>query len=610
MKYKWDCRKGKLYVAIRLSTLILILFIQLFNNSAYAYSDSDLQWIDAHSKRLEWGKSFTVNHGGNSYKIEAIDFITSDQLNAGGTPVVFVKLYKNNNLVLTTAVGVENQEIYNQEVKLTATDIIRTGTKWSTDVYNPWAVVEISFRGMPDLNIDVSTDKSEYDLATSQSYQTTYIVVSIDLKNIGGADVKNVNLNIDTAGLSIVNGQKQIYIGDLKKGETKSNILKLEMPKLQTDSQESYSYNIRANAQGEDIKGTKIVKTAEYVIKIKPKFLDTDLIISKYLSPSKINIQDRTFVELIIRNGGTYSLNNIVISDEIPNTFNLLDNIRLYWVIPNLKAGEEKKFNYTIKIKDNIVAQKEYTLSAAKMSYAFGGKSYSKSSNIPKISVEIPPVKLTKTLANNRVTPGSVIGITINAKNIGDRRVKINIKDDLPANAILVSGTNFDERFLNVGEEYNINYNIRLNENGAVNIPSSIGKMNDANGNQWDVQSNIPGDVLVAASTPIQTPIQSIITPIKSSTTNPTGNSNEWELSTIIGKTFDNIWYLLIAFFIYKALTYTRRSNSESNHESINTSGNKHYPHRETPFSDDTGGRKKKIFMKILRMTSISLSSF
>ena len=595
MKYKWDYRKGKLCAAIKLC-LLFLFFIQFLHIGAYAYGDSDLQWIDAQKKRLEWGgQPFIVNHEGNSYKIEAIDFITSKQLNAGKEPYVFINVYKNNILVMdAVALSIEDPDFYNEEIKLTATDIIRTGTKWSTDVYNPWAVVEISFRGTPDLNIYISTDKSEYDLPTSQSYLTTYIELNVVLKNTGDADAKNVNLNIDTAGLNIVNGKKQIYIVNLKKGETKSNILKLEIPRLLTDSQESHSYNIRVIAQGEDINGNKIVKTAEHIIKIKPKFSDKDLKISKYLSQYKINIQDKTIVELIVRNGGAYSLNKIAISDEIPNTFNLLDSTRLYWVIPNLKAGEEKKFNYTIKIKDNIEAQKEYIMPAAKMSYAFGGKSYTKSSNTPKISVEIPPVKLTKTLANNRVTPGSIIGITINAKNIGDRRIKINIKDDLPANAILISGNNFDERFLNVGEAYNFNYNIRLNNNGVVNFPSSTGKIIDANGNQWDVQSNIPADVLVATSTPTQTPIQPRTTPIEPPATNPTATSTEFGLSAIIGKIFNIIWYLLIAFFIYKVLTFTHIPNNESKDESTVRAGEKHHPRYETSFSDDAGERKKK----------------
>jgi hypothetical protein len=530
---------------------LIILIVCLIPYPIIAYDGNDIQWIAAKSNRLCWGDSFIANNNGNTYKVEAVDFISSDQLNAGDAPFVFIKIYKNDMLLLSSVIAIGNPEIYNNEIKVATIDMIRTGKRTSTDVYNPWALIEISFRGTPDFNIDITSDKKEYYIPTSKDYLTENIEIKVTLKNTGSADAKNIELTIDTDGLNVINGQKQISLSDLKKGESKDNILQLEIPTSLKDSQDSHSYKISATAQGEDLTHTKIFKAGKYEIIFKPRFSESDIIISKYISQSKKRISDETVVELIVRNAGSYNFNDLVISDSIHNAFKLLGNTDLNWKITKLGVGEEKKINYSIKLRDDIEPQKEFILPSAKASYIFNGKSFSITSNNPAISFELPPIKLTKELTNYRITPGSSVGVRVSIKNLAQNKLKVSVQDDLPPNSVLMNGINYAENYLNPGETQTINYEFRINTNGNINIPPATGKVKDVEGNDWDIQSKAPPSLLVAYNTP--TPSSTLarqeVKTYSTKTPSPTYKKMEITQNGMIEKTDTSIILYIIAIF-------------------------------------------------------------
>jgi len=381
----------------------------------------------------------------------------------------------------------------------------------------PWAKIEISLRGLPDLDIDVETekgdDKDTFKLTNSK------IPVTINIKNEGDAPLEDVDIYIDTDGLefySFTTSTKTHYTEDIiEDGASITQIsFELEIPSHMKDTE----YNISVNVTGIDQKDEMHNFTDGKEITV------LNMINITKTTKSEIFMTDTAFVQLIIKNDGAYAVNNIELGDSIPNYFELVGSSPLQWNF-NMAPGQNRDFKYTIKpIKPDTDG---YDLPAADATWEVGGIEYDQTCTKPEIIVHGSKILLEKTVSPTQVERNENVTVTITATNVGDVKASVEIfdNDPLPDNVTLVSGETYTTSPKIIGEENSISltYIISASENGTYELPQATAKFHDLQGYQSEEISAspefiagtpppIPGETPRPGYTPTPTPTPTPVT--------------------------------------------------------------------------------------------------
>ncbi|MCD4808827.1 MAG: hypothetical protein K8R17_02905, partial [Methanosarcinales archaeon] len=371
-----------------------------------AWENDDLiYWTDEKSDKLYWGETFD----NDIYTVEAYDFPRTDIKGQIGTPYVGVNLYENGELVYSDSMLVNDQFKYGGEARVTVVELMPSSDiHWQDDTYEPWAKIEIALRGLPELDIDVETEKGD-DKDTFQ-LTNSKIPVTINIKNKGDAPLEDVDIYIDTDGLefySFGTSTKTHHTEDIiEDGASITQIsFELEIPSHMKDTE----YNISVNVTGIDQKDEMHNFTDGKEITV------LNMINITKTTKSEIFMTDTAFVQLIIKNDGAYAVNNIELRDSIPNYFELVGSSPLQWNF-NMAPGQNRDFKYTIKpIKPDMDG---YDLPAADATWEVGGIEYDQTCTKPEIIVHGSKILLEKTVSPTQVERNENVTVTITATNV------------------------------------------------------------------------------------------------------------------------------------------------------------------------------------------------
>ena len=453
--------------------LIVLLYISSSCLLVQAWEDEDLFWTDIKTDTLEWGETFD----NDIYTVEAYDFPRTDIKGNISTVYVGINLYKNGELVHSDSLLNWKNFTYDGEVKVQVESIMPgSDIHWHNDTYEPWAEISIALRGLPDLDIVVETkrddDKDTFQLTNSK------IPVTINIENEGDAPLEDVDIYIDTDGLDFhqFSPSKKLHYtpDDIHHGASIVEIyFELSIPSHMKDTE----YNISVNVTGIDQKdeGHNFTDGKDITI--------LNMINITKTTKNDIFMTDTAFVQLIVRNDGTYAVNNIELEDSIPDYFELVGSSPLEWNFI-MAPGQYRDFKYTIKpIKPDPDG---YELPAAYASWNVGGIEYNQTCIKPEIIVHGSKILLEKTVSPTQVDPNENVTVTITATNVGDIKASVEIfdNDPLPDNVTLVSGEPYttSPKIIDEEDSISLTYIISASANGTYELPQATAKFHDLQG--------------------------------------------------------------------------------------------------------------------------------
>lgn len=444
---------------IKWVTLFLILsgFISFASGSEF----SQLQWAHGVSGKLQ--RDEVISYGG--YSVEVVDFpmpVRSDKYKSEPEepvePFVGLNIFKNGSFISTIALGLEESYIVpDSELMVTVTELpSQSSSEWLYESYSPWATIELSPRGTPDINVLIDTKNDNYI-----SSSDTDIVATVELKNTGSADAINVDMNIVTE-LPVMRGSLKYHYGTIKKGDSITETITFAPPYLL----EQKEYYISANVSWYDVMDIFYTEKTQTNVTIAAEPKNTSLSVRKSVD-SKIYLGDNAMVSISLKNHRKEDLNNISVTDSPPNGFKPIGNTTLHW-IANIPAGGDWDYHYLIKPQE---ANKDgVELPSAIAEFTIKKENYSIQSNQPKIKVYGPKIVLTKHAEVSEMNPYET-AVTVDAENTGNVPTKVLIRDVLPENAIIISGNTTYEKFLESNKNVSFNYSIWIDSSQPIRLP-------------------------------------------------------------------------------------------------------------------------------------------
>lgn len=488
--------------------VVMIFMIVGLISLAQAFEISDIQWASGVTDKLQPGEVFTYK----GYSVEAILFsppVESDRYREiPAEPVdayVGLNLSKNGNFIDTIILRQEDSYILpDGELKITAKQLpSKTATEWLFESYAPWAVIELSPRGTPVLEVLIETDKDKYVSSAAE------IIAIVQLENKGSADAINIDMIIDTE-LPINKGNLKHHYDRIKKGESIAETITFSSP----PALEQMDYGILVNASGYDAKN--IYYTAEQqkiiTIAVKP---EVDISIRKSAN-NKIYLKDYAMISLSLKNNGKKDVKNISISDSLPKGFKLVGNRTLHWVA-DIPADGEWDFRYLVKPqesnKDGVI------FPSAIAEFKMNKELYMIRSNQPNVRVYGPKIVLTKHTNVSEIEPAetvTVLTVTVTAENTGNTHTKVLIKDRLPENATVVSGNTTHEIFLGANRTMSFNYSAIIGSGPPIRLPPATADYYElgTGGEKLSVTSK---ELVIGIKVPAQAPVNVSVPPANKS---------------------------------------------------------------------------------------------
>ncbi|MBU4140253.1 MAG: DUF11 domain-containing protein, partial [Euryarchaeota archaeon] len=449
--------------------IIASLIISGFVSPAFAFDLSTFQWGTGTSEKLMRGEELIYNE----YTVKVIAFPAPVKSNLySGTPaqavIPFVGINLSKNGILMNSILLAQGEYYivpDGELKVTAKILpSKEGTEWVYETYAPFAEIEMSPRGIPALEISVETDYGEYtSLANSD------ITASVTISNTGSADVMNVNMNVLTT-LPLKRGVLKYNYERIRKGSSITNKIIFATPIIT----ELKNYEILANTTGYDAKDIFYTAQSSKTILIAPE--PEQIPNLRKSVNAKIYLEEYAMVSLSFKNNANYELKNVSITDTLPDGFKLLSNNSLKWVV-TIPAKAEWDSRYLIKpVKAN---KNGAVLPSANADFRTLKEYYSVQSNQPTIVVHGPEIALTKQIDVSKINPGDTVTVTVLAENRGSTPTKVYIKDQLPPEGTLVSGSTSLNDFLEANKEVRLSYSLKIDSEQPVRLPPAIVEFNE-----------------------------------------------------------------------------------------------------------------------------------
>lgn len=452
--------------------LILILWSAI-NSAAASFSPNDIEWASPVSGTLYKGGTLTAGE----YTVRAVQFASPVQghKDINGkivpeTPVepsVLLEIYKNSVLIKEIIMGMQSEAYIDPdyEVKVSASEFMsRNATEWVFEFYKPWATISIQTRGQPELEVTVTTDKTEYT-----SYSGQVITAKVEIKNSGEAKAKNIDVNLNIGELKLRGGgiaQLHQYYYQVEKGMSQNFEVILDVPELI----DRKSYILSADAKGYDVKNIEYNSTTSTPATVSPK--QNFITISKAVR-DRMYLQNTATVTITVSNGGMYDVYNLHVTDSMNENFELKSDASFQWDIPVLKPGQEWGTTYSIKpLEANLNG---FTIPAASAQFAVNNKQYSLSSNAPAVVVNGPKIILNKTVDKPVVNISEDVTVTLSLNNRGNIATRAEVTDSLPDGVSLVSGpTSIPPIFLELNAPNGTSYIIRMNREGTVELPAAV----------------------------------------------------------------------------------------------------------------------------------------
>ena len=465
-------------INMRILAVIFIIFLCTGISSAANFSTNEIEWDSAAYVTLYRGESLM----NGEYTVKAVEFsspvpgIKNMQGNivpdAVVVPLVYLEIYKNGVFVEETVMGMASDPHISPdyEYRITVTEFPkRNSREWVYEYYKPWAKVAIQTRAYPELQLDITTNKTLY---TTQYDRIIYAKVKII--NKGGAFAQDVDVNFSIGELELNTGDiRELHHSYLRinRNSLESFMVTLLVPDL-TDER---SYVLSAEARGYDIKDKEYTASGSSSFTVTPQ---PDYFHIGKSARDRIYLGENDIVKIVVANGGIYDIHDITVEDTMNNNFELGENSSLQWNIPLLKPGEEWQTSYTmIPLKTNLDG---FDLPEATAKFTVNNKLQKAYSEKTNVIVNGPIITLEKTTDMDVAYLNEDVTITVRINNIGDIPTKIKVEDSLPEGVSLVSGkTSLDTTFLELNTPQEFSYVIRRNTEGEVRLSPAVAIFTD-----------------------------------------------------------------------------------------------------------------------------------
>ncbi len=487
---------------------LLLLALLTFISIASAEDYSSYQWGDGVSGELHLGENLSYM----GYSVEAVGFsspVESSKYSEAPAedvqPFVILNISRNGSFLNTTVFErgdsfvVPGGDMRIEVINLPS----KNSTEWLYEKYDPWALVEIRPRGIPAIEIYIDSDKDEYI-----SLSSTEIITTVTSTNKGTSDLLNVDVSIET-DLQIKTGSLKYHYERIKRGESKTETVVFSPPILS----EIKPYNISAKIKGKDIKD--ISYSAEFIkiISIAPEPLKIPTL-RKSTNP-KIYMKDTAMVSISLKNNDKYPLQNISITDSVPENFKVVGNTSLHWTV-NLGPYGEWNARYLMK---PLVAFKDGTIvPAANADFRLRDEYYMVQSDPADIFVNGPLIVLNKQTDVSEIKRGESVTVTVSAKNDGNVPSQVRIRDGMPKEATLVSGITSYEEYLLANKELKFSYVIRIDSDTPVTLPHAEAEYYELgmrggkiNASSQEVRINIKSQIETPEPTPEPTQVVEVL---------------------------------------------------------------------------------------------------
>jgi len=431
-------------------TILLCLFLLIIPLTVSAAEDD---WEYRGDAVLYLGGTYSVR----GCIIEVIDFDKENDM-------VRLELKKDGELLDRPILNASCDEyIYGKDVKIniynTTDDPLSINpTHWP----NPRVHMEFYIWKKPTLSLDVIIDRITYKPPDSDIY------VTVEIKNNGEAELKNVDLYIDPDGLSVTYGELTYHLGSITVDGSESIDLKLKVPGLLFNS----LFNISANASGIDTEYAAYTASDSETLNVLPL---CDLKINKRTMNTSMDRDVQVSIEVV--NTGIVDL-NITFEDTVPPDFELrqpfvppnikIEQKKLIWNA-SLAPREEKSYRYYMEpLRPGV-----FSITPATAEWNIQGINYTVSSNAPVMAVDGAYLILNRTAFPAQVKCGESVTVSLSVVNIGNKAASVTINDVLPDGTSLVSGNTTLQTTLDANQTAAIEYVIRMEASGNITFPHS-----------------------------------------------------------------------------------------------------------------------------------------
>jgi uncharacterized repeat protein (TIGR01451 family) len=455
------------------SYIAALIIIVLFTGMASAWTPGDIEWAPAVTgSTLHKGDS--LSNGDYMVIVKQLASPVPGIKDIKGNivpenpvePSALLDIYKNGVFMQEIVMTLQSESYIDPdyEVMISTTGFTaRNAREWVYEYYNPWVTIAVSLRGKPKFDVTVTTDKTTYT-----SSRDLIITANVAVKNSGDAIARNVDVNLNAAGLQVRGDDtKQLhqYYSTFEKGVSQNFNVILVVPSL-IDLQ---SYSLKADAKGTDVKDIWSNGTGTVSITVSPP--QNFFTISKAVR-DRMYLQNTAVVTITIGNSGIYDIYDIHINDSMDKNFELRSNTSFQWYIPVLKPGQEWGTTYSIKpLEVNIDG---FTIPAATGQFTVNNKPYSASSNIPKIVVNGPKLIINKTVDKQTVNISEYVTVNVSVNNMGNIGTRFEVIDSLPDGVSLTAGSTSLANWSDPNTVLRFNYTIRMNKEGKIELPSAV----------------------------------------------------------------------------------------------------------------------------------------
>jgi uncharacterized repeat protein (TIGR01451 family) len=325
---------------------------------------------------------------------------------------------------------------------------------WLYESYNPWVTLQLSKRGKPQLELSIETD-DEYIAGPN-----TEINAVITLRNTGTAAINDVDLDLGTE-LPLLRGYLKYHYETIMKGKEISERVTFSTPAIT----ELKKFNIYVNSSGVDVKNIPYKETQLKTILIAPTPQQAPSL-SKNTN-SKAYLKDLIMVSISFKNNADYELKNVSIVDSVPKGFKQVSNNTLRWVV-NVGPNKEWYFRYLLK----PTGAGKVVFPSTTAEFDMKNEYYMIQSNRPETVIYGPRIELTKQADKSEINPGGdEVTVKVIAKNSGTTPTMVTIKDYLPPDTTLISGTTTLEEYLEAGKESSLSYTLSSNSAEPIRLP-------------------------------------------------------------------------------------------------------------------------------------------
>ncbi len=441
---------------------LLIIFIIIYIGIFPVLAD-ETEWIDPQEKTLRLAESFTRE----DFLIEASDFYDNSAL---------ITVYDTGHRVITKNITRENDSMeIKGRLNITVIDLQeRTGNISSSRglnvVVDQWVRIRTRVPGVPAPKVAIFPYRKIINNKTIFNrifVPNSEILINFSLKNEGKAVLKTPVFRI-SSDLPPFAGERLNYdLPEIEAGNESEVITVRFRAPVVTEGRKSFT--IAAEVSGFDVFGKKYrVIDSTYII-VRPQ-VEKIIDLRKYVS-EKVYIGDIAVVSVSIKNNGSRSIRNMILTESLPSTLEPLD-ASLLWNI-TLEPYELKTISYKIRPTRPGI----YYLPPGSSIIEYGDEvEYNQKS--AKLIVNGPYVILMKSANVDDPIKGKNTTITVEAKNIGDATAVVKLSDDVPFDYSLSEGSRENKTISNTlilrpGMSSSYSYVLNTTSRGSYVLPQA-----------------------------------------------------------------------------------------------------------------------------------------